>query len=100
MDQKLTAVLFRFFALNFFALLVGDAAGGLAGRLAGGLALAAAAVLQAAAEVARDNGINSLHKAPLIEKIIYCLRYHKNICLSNFGKQGGGWSFRNKPKKT
>ena len=44
-----------------FASLVCNAAGGLASRLAGGLALAAAAVLSGSAEVARIDGLNSLH---------------------------------------
>ena len=43
------------------ALLVGDAAAGLAGRLAGGLALAAAAVLGALAQIAGLDGLNMLH---------------------------------------
>ena len=43
------------------ALLVGDAAAGLAGRLAGGLALAAAAVLGALAQIAGLDGLDMLH---------------------------------------
>ena len=48
--------------LLILALLIGDAAAGLAGRLAGGLALAAAAVLRALAHVAGFNGLDSFHK--------------------------------------
>ena len=47
--------------LFLLALLVGDAAGGLARGLAGGLALAAAALLGALAEAAGLQGLNSLH---------------------------------------
>ena len=43
------------------ALLVGDAAAGLASRLAGGLALAAAAVLSAVAQVASLDSLDMLH---------------------------------------
>ena len=44
-----------------FALLVGDAAAGLAGRLAGSLAFAAAAVLCAFAQVTGFDGQNVFH---------------------------------------
>jgi len=54
------------FLFAVFALLVYNAAGGFAGRLAGGLALAAAAVLNALAQVAGFNGTNSLHDASLL----------------------------------
>ena len=47
--------------LFVLALLVGDAAGGLARGLAGGLALAAAALLGALAETAGLQGLDSLH---------------------------------------
>ena len=47
--------------LLVLALLIGDAAAGLAGRLARGLALAAAALLGALAQVAGLDGLNSLH---------------------------------------
>ena len=47
--------------LLVLALLIGDAAAGLAGRLARGLALAAAALLGALAQVAALDGLNSLH---------------------------------------
>ena len=47
--------------LGALALLVGDAAAGLAGGLAGGLALAAAAVLGALAEVAGLDGLDVFH---------------------------------------
>ena len=43
------------------ALLVGDAAAGLAGGLAGSLALAAAALLSALAQIAGLNGLDVLH---------------------------------------
>ena len=44
-----------------FALLVGDAAAGLAGRLAGSLAFAAAAVLGALAQVTGFDGLDVFH---------------------------------------
>ena len=47
--------------LGALALLVCDAAAGLAGGLAGSLALAAATVLCALAEVAGLDGLNMLH---------------------------------------
>ena len=47
--------------LAVLALLVGDAAAGLASGLAGGLALAAAAVLGAVAQVAGFNGLDMRH---------------------------------------
>ena len=47
--------------LAALALLVGDAAAGLAGRLAGSLALAAAAVLRAVAQIAGFDGLNMSH---------------------------------------
>ena len=52
----------RLFAFLFvFALLVSDAAAGLASRLAGGLAFAASAVLGAFAEVTSIEGLDMLH---------------------------------------
>ena len=48
--------------LGALALLVCNAAAGLAGRLAGGLALAAAAVLGAFAQVAGLKGLDVFHK--------------------------------------
>ena len=53
------------------ALLVGDAAAGLAGRLAGGLALAAAAVLGALAQVLGLQGLNVAHHGTSILVGIY-----------------------------
>ena len=47
--------------LDALALLVGDAAAGLAGRLAGGLALAAAAVLGAVAQIPGLDGLDVFH---------------------------------------
>ena len=47
--------------LRILALLIGNAAAGLAGGLAGSLALAAATVLGALAEVAGLDGLNMLH---------------------------------------
>ena len=52
--------------LLIFALLVGNAAAGLAGGLAGSLALAAAAVLGALAQVAGLKGLDSLHGSWLL----------------------------------
>ena len=48
--------------LSALALLVCNAAAGLASRLAGGLAFAAAAVLSAVAQVAGFNGLNVFHE--------------------------------------
>ena len=53
------------------ALLVGDAAAGLAGRLAGGLALAAAAVLGALAQIAGLDGLNMLHGRFLLAFVLF-----------------------------
>ena len=49
--------------LGVFALLVGNAAAGLAGRLAGSLAFAAAAILRALAQIAGLDGLNVLHNS-------------------------------------
>ena len=58
--------------LLVFALLVCDAAAGLASRLAGSLALAASAVLCAVAQVTSLNGFNMLHCDVLRKtKILY-----------------------------
>ena len=54
-------ILVRILFLGVLALLVSDAAAGLASRLARGLALAAAAVLCALAQVASFNSLNMLH---------------------------------------
>ena len=53
----------RYFLLAFLilALLISDAAAGLASRLAGSLALAASAVLCAVAQVTSFDGFNMLH---------------------------------------
>ena len=56
------------------ALLIGDAAAGLASGLARGLALAAAAVLCALAQVASLDGFDMLHDEYL-QNIIYPLYY-------------------------
>ena len=53
------------------ALLVCDAAAGLASRLAGGLALAAAAVLGALAQIAGFDGLNMLHGIFLLIFILF-----------------------------
>ena len=55
-----------FSAIGILALLVGKAAGGLAGRLAGGLAFAAAAGSRALGQVPGLQGLDSLHKKPLL----------------------------------
>ena len=54
-NKKLLALLVA------LALLVSDAAAGLACRLAGGLALAASAVACAVAKISRLNGLNVFH---------------------------------------
>ena len=53
---------FLILQLLALALLIGDAAAGLASRLAGSLALTAAAVLSAVAQVASFNGNDMLHR--------------------------------------
>ena len=58
------------------ALLVGDAAAGLAGRLAGSLALAAAAVLGALAQIAGLDGLNMLHGSFLLVIFSILSVYH------------------------
>ena len=55
----------RFLLVCVLALLVGDAAAGLAGRLAGSLALAAAAVAGTVTQVAGLQGFDSLHNTGL-----------------------------------
>ena len=77
------------------ALLVGDAAAGLAGRLAGGLALAAAAVLGALAQIAGLDGLNMLHgKIPpglfilFIECTMFC-RVCQSVFAANKSPLGG-----------
>ena len=50
--------------LLVFALLVCDAAAGLASRLAGSLALAASAVIRALAKILRFNSLDVLHNLP------------------------------------
>ena len=54
------------------ALLIGDAAAGLAGGLAGSLAFAATAILRALAQIAGLNGLNMFHDNNL----------HLKICLN------------------
>ena len=57
-EQKLLAFLLA------FALLICNAAAGLASRLAGGLALAASAVLRALAKVLGFDSLDMLHNKP------------------------------------
>ena len=52
---------FCYLQLLAFALLVGNAAAGLASGLAGSLAFAAAAVLGAFAQITRFDGLNMFH---------------------------------------
>ena len=88
------------------ALLVGDAAAGLAGRLAGGLALAAAAVLGALAQIAGLDGLNMLHgKIPpglfilFIECTMFC-RVCQSVFAANKSPLGGRHNaFSRKPFK-
>ena len=61
--------------LLILALLIGNAAAGLAGRLAGGLALAAAAVLCALAQVLGFQSLD-LHIGYLPIKNIFCILPH------------------------
>ena len=61
------------------ALLVGDAAAGLAGRLAGGLALAAAAVLCAVAQVPGLDGLDVFHKFTFYEEIFYGISLARSV---------------------
>ena len=75
------------------ALLVGDAAAGLAGRLAGGLALAAAAVLGALAQIAGLDGLNMLHGSFLLVIVFFILKvYHvtKEMSIAFSHKMDGG----------
>jgi hypothetical protein len=58
--RRRMAAFLRFSAVFVLALLVGNAAAGLAGALAGGLAFAAAAVRGACAQIARFQGHNVL----------------------------------------
>jgi hypothetical protein len=70
-------ILVRILFLGVLALLVSDAAAGLASRLARGLALTATAVLCALAKVASFNGLNMLHngKPPNKEFTSYIVAY-------------------------
>ena len=52
-------------AIGVLALLVGNAAAGLASRLAGGLALPTAAILSAGTQVPGLNGLDSFHNTVL-----------------------------------
>jgi hypothetical protein len=65
--QEPICVLLAF--LGALALLVGDAAAGLAGRLAGSLALAAAAVLGAVAQISGLNGLDMFHNFTFHKKL-------------------------------
>ena len=56
----------RLFVFLVFALLIGNAAAGLAGALARGLALAAAAVLGAGAQITRLQGLDPGHHEHLL----------------------------------
>ena len=56
--------------LIVLALLVGDAAAGLASGLAGSLALTAATVLSALAQVTGLNGLNMFHGSYLHKKVL------------------------------
>ena len=66
------------------ALLVGNAAAGLAGRLAGSLALAAAAVLGALAQVAGLKSLDSFHNSSLHSLRVEFLdrAYCGSLCLT------------------
>jgi hypothetical protein len=58
--------------LGALALLVGDAAAGLASGLARGLALTAATVLSAVAQVTGLDGLDMFHSFTFYEKILRC----------------------------
>ena len=58
-------VTYQILLVGVLALLVGDAAAGLAGGLAGGLALAAATVLGALAQVTSLKSLDSFHNSYL-----------------------------------
>ena len=66
------------FLLRVFALLVRNAAAGLARGLAGRLAFAAAAVLRALAEIAGLQGLDMFHWFSLRFK--FCSHYSRRIC--------------------
>ena len=72
------------------ALLVGDAAAGLASRLAGGLAFAAAAVLGALAQIAGLDGLNMLHGRFLLMIILFIkFTMGRKKCQSRFLRDEG-----------
>ena len=58
--------------LRALALLVGNAAAGLAGRLAGSLAFAAAAVLGAFAQVTGFQSLDMLHNSLTSSRVYFC----------------------------
>ena len=62
------AAFLRLTSLLILALLVSNAAAGLASRLAGGLALAAAAVLCAVAQIASFDGLDMFHRI-ILQKV-------------------------------
>ena len=74
---KKAAFLVRILFLGVLALLVSDAAAGLASRLARGLALAATAILCAFAKVTSFNSLNMLHdgKPPSNEFTTYIIAH-------------------------
>ena len=85
--------LFRLFAV--LALLIGDAAAGLARGLAGSLAFAASALFGALAEILRCDGFHVFHKSKTsdIDRFISRAFYHKEYIFVNrsFGEYGPGF---------
>ena len=73
--------------LGALALLVSDAAAGLASRLAGSLALAAATLLCALAQVAGLNGLDMLHDGITSIKNTVCIIAQTGLFVKMFGEK-------------
>ena len=73
--------------LGALALLVSDAAAGLASRLAGSLALAAATLLCALAQVAGLNGLDMLHDGITSVKNTVCIIAQIGPFVNTFGEK-------------
>ena len=75
------------FLVLALALLVGNAAAGLASRLAGSLALAAATLLCALAQVAGLNGLDMLHDGITSVKNATVIIAQNGFLVNTFGKK-------------
>ena len=67
--------------IGVLALLVGDAAAGLASGLAGGLALAAATVLSALAQVTGFQSLDSFHNSNLPSLVFLATEYTATLIM-------------------